>query len=102
GIAAHHLRNEAPGRTSQPTALSHETFLRFVGEGAVFNNRNHFFSAASKAMRRILVEGARKRRAHKRGGNLQRVDFSEADRIGFERPSDLLDFNAALMRLAAA
>ncbi len=99
GIAVHHFREEPPGGTLQPTALIHEVFLRFFGGKAVFENRRHFFAAASRAMYRILVENARRRGAFKRGGHSIRVDFSEAERIGFEKSSELLDFHTALRRL---
>jgi RNA polymerase sigma factor (TIGR02999 family) len=101
-IAGAHFRREFPGRTLQPTALLHEACLRLIEGGAVLQNRRHFFGAASKAMRRILVDSARRRRATKRGGQWRRVEFSEAERIGFEQQDDLLDFHAALTRLAAA
>jgi RNA polymerase sigma factor (TIGR02999 family) len=98
-IAARHCYNEPPGRSLQPTALVSEACIRLIKDGAVFQNRRHFFGAASKAMRRAIVDSARRRRAKKRGGDWQRVDFAEAERIGFERPSELLDFDAALARL---
>jgi RNA polymerase sigma factor (TIGR02999 family) len=101
-IAVGHFRHEPPGRTLQPTALVHEAFIRLIGEGAVFKNRRYFFAAASKAMRRILVDSARRRRARKRGGDLRRVDFNAAERVGFEQAGDLLDFHATLRRLGAA
>jgi RNA polymerase sigma factor (TIGR02999 family) len=88
------------GRSLQPTDLLNESCIRLLQSKTAFKNRRHFFGAASKTMRRILVESARRRRAHKRGGDLQRVDLSEAEGGAFERPSDLLDFHAALTRLA--
>ncbi len=100
-IAVHHVRGEAPGRTWQPTELVNEICLRFIEKRAVFKNRRYFFVAASTAMRRILVSSARRRRAKKHGGGWRRVDFSEAERIGFEQPTDLLDFDAALKQLTA-
>jgi RNA polymerase sigma factor (TIGR02999 family) len=98
-IAVHHFRIESPGRTLQPTALINEMCLRFFEEKAIFKNRRYFFRAASTAMRRVLVDRARGRRAKKRGGDWQRVDFGEAERIGFEQPTELLNFDAALKRL---
>jgi RNA polymerase sigma factor (TIGR02999 family) len=101
GIAVRHFRNEPAGRTLQPTDILHEACLRFIRSGPVFKNRKLFFSAASKYMRRVLVESARRRGATKREGHRLRVDFSEAERIGFEQPKELLDFDLALGRLEA-
>jgi RNA polymerase sigma factor (TIGR02999 family) len=101
GIAAHHCRTEPPGRTWQPTALVNEACIRLIESGTPLKNRRHFFGAASEAMRRILVDSARRRRAQKRGGCWRRVDFTAAEQIGFEQPSELLDLNAALTRLEA-
>ncbi len=69
GLARGQMANEAPGRTLQTTALIHEAYLRlFGGTGVSYNNRGHFFSAAARAMRRILIDDARKRNRMKRGG----------------------------------
>jgi RNA polymerase sigma factor (TIGR02999 family) len=78
-LAAARLAQEKPGQTLQATALVHEAYLRLVGkEGAAnFNSRGHFFCAAAQAMRRILVEQARRKHTKKRGQNPQRVDFDE-------------------------
>src|SRR5678809_130796 len=78
-LAAHKMAQEAPGHTLQPTALVHEAWLRLVApeEQAQFQNRAHFFGAAAEAMRRILVDRAREKKALKRGGDLQRVDLEE-------------------------
>lgn len=102
GIAIHKLRSERPGHTLQPTALVNQICLGFLEEGAVFKNRRHFFGAVSKAMRRVLVDSSRRRRARKRGGGWRRVDFREAERIGFEQPSQLLEFDHVLKRLELA
>jgi RNA polymerase sigma factor (TIGR02999 family) len=75
--------------------------IRFLEGPNAFKNRRYFFAAASRAMRRLLVESARSRRAKKRGGHWQRVDFSYAEQIGFEHPSELLDLDSALKRLQA-
>src|SRR5215467_9592267 len=73
-LAAAKMANEAPGHTLQPTALVHEAWLRIAGsQNQCWNSRNHFFMAAAEAMRRILVERARKHGRLKRGGGLQRV-----------------------------
>lgn len=79
-----------PGQTLQPTALVHEAWLRLAGSGQEhWNSRGHFFAAAAEAMRRILVDQARRKSADKRGGNLQRVNFDHVD-IAAEANSDLL------------
>src|SRR4051794_8710611 len=75
-LAAQKMAREAPGHTLQPTALVHEAWLRLVGPEpqAQFQNRAHFFGAAAEAMRRILVESARRKKRLKHGGQLDRVD----------------------------
>jgi RNA polymerase sigma factor (TIGR02999 family) len=98
-IAVHHFRDEPPGRTLQPTALVNEVCVRFLKSPQSFENRRHFFAAASKGMRRILVEAARRRKAKMRGGHLQRVDFSYAEQLGFEDPRELVEVDTALDRL---
>jgi RNA polymerase sigma factor (TIGR02999 family) len=75
-LAAHKMASERPGHTLQPTALVHEAWLRLVGDRAgEFENRAHFFAAAAEAMRRILVESARRKKRLKRGGQFERVDL---------------------------
>lgn len=78
-LAAQKIAQENPGQTLQATALVHEAYLRLVGEGVAppWNSRGHFFAAAAEAMRRILVDGARRRKALKRGGQGVRVDLQE-------------------------
>lgn len=100
-LAAQKLSQEKPGQTLQATALVHEAYLRLVGsEETSWENRGHFFIAAAEAMRRILIENARKKKRIKRGGELQRVDLSEADLV-IEGPSeDLLALDEALERLS--
>jgi RNA polymerase sigma factor (TIGR02999 family) len=86
----------------QPTALVHEAYLRLVGSERMqeWDNRGHFFAAAAEAMRRILVESARRKRSQKRGGNLERQDFDE-DRIAAPEPQeDLVALDEALEKLA--
>ncbi|MCU0914416.1 MAG: ECF-type sigma factor [Planctomycetes bacterium] len=99
-LAAHKLSHEAPGQTLQATALVHEAYLRLVGdEPQSWENRGHFFGAAAEAMRRILVENARRKRSAKRGGHLERVDLEDQD-IAIEGPSDdLLALDEALAAL---
>src|ERR1041385_6646975 len=79
-LAAHRMANEAAGQTLQPTALVHEAWMRLVGkENPEFANRAHFFAAAAEAMRRILIDNARRKRAVRHGGGQRRVDFVPAD-----------------------
>jgi RNA polymerase sigma factor (TIGR02999 family) len=99
-LAAAHLAHEKPGQTLDATALVHEAYLHLVGERQ-FNNRGHFFAAAAKAMRRILVDRARQKRAEKRGGAAQRFELSEADRVILPDPDTLLAVDEALTLLAA-
>jgi RNA polymerase sigma factor (TIGR02999 family) len=102
-LAAQRLAQEKPGQTLQATALVHEAYLRLVDgdKAAHWNSRAHFFGAAAEAMRRILVDQARRKQASKRGGQGRRVPLDAAD-VGFTSPADeLLDIDEALTRLAA-
>lgn len=101
-VAARQLAHERPGQTLQATALVHEAYLRVVGDGAdLWKNRRHFFAAAAEAMRRILVERARRKRRVRHGGGRQRVELDGAD-IPLEDPAvDLLALDEVLDRLAA-
>ncbi|HET6573305.1 MAG TPA: ECF-type sigma factor [Fimbriiglobus sp.] len=102
-LAAARLAQEKPGQTLQATALVHEAYLRLVGPDPDrgWNGRGHFFAAAAEAMRRILVDQARRKQAGKRGGRGGRVPLDAAD-VGFTSPADeLLDIDDALTRLAA-
>jgi RNA polymerase sigma factor (TIGR02999 family) len=103
-LAAHRLAHEAPGQTLEPTALVHEAYLRLTGGkgGAHWDGRAHFFAAAAEAMRRILVENARRKRSRKHGGGLVRQPFDEAALHAPEPREDLLALDAALTELAAA
>jgi RNA polymerase sigma factor (TIGR02999 family) len=80
-LAALKMAQEAPGQTLQPTALVHEAYLRLVDveKAQLWNSRGHFFAAAAEAMRRILIERARRKASAKAGGELQRVDLSEIE-----------------------
>ncbi|MBM4026894.1 MAG: sigma-70 family RNA polymerase sigma factor [Planctomycetes bacterium] len=100
-LAAQKLSHEPPGQTLQATALVHEAYLRLVGdEPRSWENRGHFFVAAAEAMRRILVDNARRKQRRKHGGDCQRVDLEEGD-IAIEGPSDdVVALDEALMRLA--
>ena len=99
-LAASRMAQEAPGHTLQPTALVHEAWLRLIGsKEQTFANRAHFFIAAAEAMRRILIENARRKSARRHGGGLARVDLAEIDLP--ENASDdlLLQVNDALDQL---
>src|SRR5262245_6882882 len=101
-LAANKMAHETPGQTIQPTALVHEAYLRLVGaeEAQHWDSRGHFFAAAAEAMRRILVDNARRKHAVKRGGGVLRVPLEEFHRVA-ESPEDLLDLDDALTRFAA-
>jgi RNA polymerase sigma factor (TIGR02999 family) len=102
-LAAHKLGREMRGQTLQPTALVHEAYLRLVGEeGRQWDSRGHFFAAAGAAMRRILVENARRKGSRKRGGDRARADFDVDQLAAPELREDLLALDEALDRLAAA
>ena len=100
-LAAHKLAGEAPGQTLQATALVHEAYLRLVGkDDPQWDGRRHFIGAAAEAMRRILVENARRKRRLKRGGQLGRVDLEAVDLPSPMPDDDLLALDEALDRLA--
>jgi RNA polymerase sigma factor (TIGR02999 family) len=101
-LAAQRLAQEKPGQTLQATALVHEAYLRLVDTGKVqhWNSRGHFFAAAAEAMRRILVETARRKRRPKHGGGRQRVALDES-LPSADPGDDLLAIDEALNRLAA-
>jgi RNA polymerase sigma factor (TIGR02999 family) len=101
-LAAHKMANEAPGHTLQPTALVHEAWLRLVGAEtpSQFQNRAHFFAAAAEAMRRILIDRARRKQAVRHGGDQQRVDVQEMELASPDSDAQLLAMNEALDKLA--
>jgi RNA polymerase sigma factor (TIGR02999 family) len=100
-LAAARMANERADHTLSPTALVHEAYLRLVPAAARgFDHRGHFFAAAAEAMRRILVESARRRATDKRGGGRQRVPLTEAHRAT-ETPDGVLALDEALSRLEA-
>jgi RNA polymerase sigma factor (TIGR02999 family) len=103
-LAAQRLAQESPGQTLQATALVHEAYLRLVGGETHqrWDSRRHFFAAAAEAMRRILVENARRKQSAKHGGRRARLDLNEALVVGDEPRHDLLDLDEVLDRLAAA
>jgi RNA polymerase sigma factor (TIGR02999 family) len=114
-LAAARLAFEKPGQTLQATALVHEVFLRLMrpvsqgsgvgsqesGVGVQFDGRGHFFAAAAEAMRRILVENARRKKRLRHGGDRQREELNEAALALPEVHEDLVELDAALLRLAA-
>jgi RNA polymerase sigma factor (TIGR02999 family) len=98
-LAAARMAAEDPGHTLNPTGLVHEAYLRLVGD-ASFDGRGHFFAAAAEAMRRILVDHARRKATVRHGGARRRVPLDEAHRV-IESPDGLIELNDALTRLAA-
>jgi RNA polymerase sigma factor (TIGR02999 family) len=107
-LAAQRLAHEKPGHTLQATALVHEAYLRLVGDqppstehqGPQWNSRGHFFAAAAEAMRRILVESARRKNRLKHGRNHGRVDLDSGCRVSAAPSLDLLALDEALTKLA--
>src|SRR6201986_4956631 len=103
-LAAARMAAESPDQTLQPTALVHEAYLRLVGpsDHPRWDNRGHFFAAAAEAMRRILVDAARRKRRDKHGGGLDRVALPDVpSRDGSDFDNRLLTLDDALKRLAA-
>lgn len=102
-LAAQKLAQEKPGQTLQATALVHEAFMRLVDADKVqqWNSRGHFFAAAAEAMRRILVENARRKKAEKHGGGWQRHELLEAELAVDSTTDDLFAVDEALTRFAA-
>lgn len=100
-LAGARMAKESPDHTLQPTALVHEAFLRLVGSesGYSWNSRGHFFAAAAEAMRRILIESARRKKSLKRGDGFDRVDLDMADGAAIEINPELLDLDEALTKL---
>src|SRR5262245_11081680 len=99
GLAEARLRRERRGHTLQPTALVNEVYLRLDPTKSSWENRRHFFGAASKAMRRILIDHARRRLADKRGAGLERVTLSDLDIAAPQVDFDLVALDAALEEL---
>jgi RNA polymerase sigma factor (TIGR02999 family) len=101
-LAAQKLAGEKPGQTLQATALVHEAYLRLVGgeKAQHWDSRRHFFAAAAEAMRRILVEKARRKRSVKHGGQHARIDFDEAVLIGGDPRQDIVALDELLEQLA--
>jgi RNA polymerase sigma factor (TIGR02999 family) len=101
-LAARRLAQEKPGQTLQATALVHEAYLRLVDteKARQWNSRGHFFAAAAEAMRRILVESARRKKARQHGGAWKRIDLADAEVASPSSPDRLLLLDDALGRLA--
>jgi RNA polymerase sigma factor (TIGR02999 family) len=102
-LAGQRLAQEKPGQTLQATALVHEAYLRLVGDDGAgrWNGRGHFFAAAAEAMRRILVDNARRKRRPKHGGDQQRVPLDAIALPVEDRIHDLLALDEALTQFAA-
>ena len=101
-LADRYLRDEPPGQTLQPTALVHEAFLRLVGaEAAAWKGRAQFFAVAARAMRRLLIDHARRRRATKRGGERQKLSLDDVPEPAADRDGYLVALDDALVELAS-
>jgi RNA polymerase sigma factor (TIGR02999 family) len=98
-LAAARLAEEKPGQTLQATALVHEAYLRLIGNEQPWNGRGHFFAAAAIAMRRILVDAARRKQAEVHGGGLLRVEIPQDLAAPGSRTDDLVALDEALARL---
>jgi RNA polymerase sigma factor (TIGR02999 family) len=101
GLAAQRLAQEKPGHTLEPTALVHEAYIRLVGDGSGlhWDHRGHFFAAAAEAMRRILVDAARRKQAIRHGGGRRRVPLQDQEHVA-QLPDDVLALDEALTRFA--
>jgi RNA polymerase sigma factor (TIGR02999 family) len=100
-LAGRRMARELPGQTLQPTALVHEAWMRLVGtENPHFKNRAHFFSAAAEAMRRILIDRARRRRTHRHGGDYKLVELDKCHVAAPEADEELLALHEALEAFA--
>src|SRR4030081_718493 len=102
-LAAQRLAQEKPGQTLQATALVHEAYLRLVRGEKVpnWNSRGHFFAAASEAMRRILVDQARRKRSQRQGGGRRRCELSDQDLLAIPVSDELIDLDEALSKLSS-
>jgi RNA polymerase sigma factor (TIGR02999 family) len=100
-LAAHKMSNETPGQTLQPTALVHEAWLRLTGnENVRWDGRAHFFGAAAEAMRRILIDNARRKEAVRHCGGQERLDIQDIELPILPKDDQLLALNEALDKLA--
>ncbi len=101
-LAAARMAQESPGQTLQPTALVHEAWLRLVGDAnPQFDGRAHFFAAAAEAMRRILIDNARRKKAQRHGGGKERVDLHELELAASAKDEELLAVDDALEKLTS-
>jgi RNA polymerase sigma factor (TIGR02999 family) len=103
-LAAYKLAQESPGQTLQPTALVHEAFMRLIGDSGsdkAWNHKGHFFAAAAEAMRRILIESARRKGRQRHGGGRGRINLEQFEPNVEQNPDDLLDLDDAVGRLRA-
>ncbi len=102
-LAAQKMAQEAPGQTLQATGLVHDAYVRLVDVEKVqhWNSRGHFFAAAAEAMRRILVENARRKQTKKHGGDRKRLELAEADLLADRDPTEFLILNDAIDALTA-
>jgi len=100
-LAAARMAQESPDHTLQATALVHEAYIRLVDAERAqhWNSRGHFYGAAAEAMRRILVDNARRKHSKQRGGHVKQVDLLDADLVAIPSSDDLLDLNDALGKL---
>ena len=99
-IAQIYLRDERVAATLQPTALVHEAYLRLIDADVAWNDRVHFYAVSARILRRILVDHAKSRNRHKRGGEFQQVALEEAALIGPESDPGMVELDEALQRLA--
>jgi len=100
-LAAYKMSRESPCQTLQPTALVHEAWLRLAGNrNPTFNDRTHFFRAAGEAMRRILIDRARRKQTHRHGGNHERVVMDDLELAAPAEDAQLLTVNEALTKFA--
>jgi RNA polymerase sigma factor (TIGR02999 family) len=103
-LASQRLIHESPGQTLQATALVHEAYVRLIGdsqsEGDVWDHRGHFFAAAAEAMRRILIENARRKQSMKHGGQRQRLELDDVQSPVEDRDEKLLALDEALQKFA--
>src|SRR5262249_36042626 len=101
-LAAERMGQEKPGQTLEATALVHEAYVRLVDVARAqhWNSRGHFFAAAAEAMRRILIETARRKQSHKHGGQRSRQELGDLDLAAPESPDEILALDEALQKLA--
>jgi RNA polymerase sigma factor (TIGR02999 family) len=100
-LAANYLRAERPDHTLRATALVHEAYVRLVGSDVEWQDRVHFFAVSARLLRRILVDHAKSRNRHKRGGEFQKISLDEAVLVGPQTENGIMALDEALQRLAA-